>query len=101
MMEVMATVHMSDAEVARDLYAVLAQVQLGIEVVIEKDHRPIAVLRSSESGRPGRKLGECIAMAKAYEARLGDAPLPDDNFEKDVQAGIEARRDSFEPPPRD
>ncbi len=46
-MEAMATVHMSEAEVARDLHAVLAQVQQGIEVVIEQDHRPIAVLKSS------------------------------------------------------
>ena len=33
-------------------------------------------------------------MAKAYEAKLGYAPIPDEDFAKDVQAGIEARRDS-------
>lgn len=30
----MATVHMSEAEVARDLHAALARVQQGIEIVI-------------------------------------------------------------------
>ena len=94
----MATVPMSEAEVARDLHAVLAKVQQGVEVVIEQDHRPIAVLGSSVAPRPGRKLSECIAMAKAYESMPGDAPLPDADFAGDVQAGIDARRDSFEPP---
>ena len=94
----MATVHMSEAEVAGDLHAVLARVQQGVEVVIEQDHRPVAVLRPSESVRAGRKLSECIALAKAYEARLGYAPIPDDDFAKDVQDGIDGRRDSFEPP---
>ncbi len=97
-MEGMATVHMSEAELARDLHAVLAKVQQGIEIVIEQDHRPVAVLKPSEPLRPGRKLSECIALAKAYEAKLGYAPIPDEDFAKDVQAGIDARRDSFEPP---
>jgi antitoxin (DNA-binding transcriptional repressor) of toxin-antitoxin stability system len=97
-MEAMATVHMSAAEVARDLHAALAKVQQGIEIVIEQDHRPVAVLKPSAPVRPGRKLSECIALAKAYEAKLGYAPIPDGDFAKDVQAGIDARRDSFEPP---
>lgn len=97
-MEAMATVHMSEAEVARDLHAVLAKVQQGIEVVIEQGHRPVAVLKSSVTARPGRRLSECIALAEAYEATLGYAPIPDEDFANDVQAGIEARRDSFEPP---
>jgi hypothetical protein len=39
-MVLMATVRMSESELARDLHAVLAQVQQGVEVVIEQDHRP-------------------------------------------------------------
>jgi hypothetical protein len=94
----MAIVHMSEAEVARDLRAVLAKVQQGVEIVIEQDHRPVAVMRSSVPVRPGRKLSECIALAKAHEAKLGFAPIPDEDFAKDVQAGIDSRRDSFAPP---
>ena len=97
-MKAMVTVHMSEAEVARDLHAALAKVQEGIEIVIEQDHRPIAVLKSSASTRPGRKLSECIGLAEAYEAKFECAPVPDENFAKDVRAGIDARRDSFEPP---
>ena len=94
----MAIVHMSEAELARDLHAVLAKVQQGVEVVIEQNHRPIAVIRPSEAGSPGRKLSECIALAKAYEEKLGYAPIPDADFAKDVESGIDSRRDSFEPP---
>jgi antitoxin (DNA-binding transcriptional repressor) of toxin-antitoxin stability system len=97
----MAAVHMSEAEVARDLHAVLAQVQQGAEVVIEQDHRLIAVLKPSFSARPGRKLSECIALAKDYEGKLGYAPIPNEEFARDVQAGIDSRRDSIEPPPWD
>lgn len=93
------TIHMSEAEVARDLHAVLAKVQQGVEIVIEQNHRPVAVIKASAAaGGPGRKLSESIAMAKAYEEKLGYAPVPDADFAKDVQAGIDARRDSFEPP---
>lgn len=89
---------MSEAELARDLHAALARVQQGVEIVIEQDQRPVAVLKSSAPTRPGRKLSECIAMARDYEARLGYEPVPDEDFARDVQAGIDARRDSFEPP---
>jgi antitoxin (DNA-binding transcriptional repressor) of toxin-antitoxin stability system len=98
MMKAMTTEHMSEAEVARDLHAVLAKVKQGVEVVIEQDHRPIAILKASVTGRPGRKLSECIALAKAYEAKLGFAPLPDAEFAKDVLSSIDERRDSFDQP---
>ena len=99
-MKNMATIHMSEAEVARDLHAVLSVVQQGIEVIIEQDHLPVAVLKMpfTLQTTPGRKLSECIVLAKAYEEKLGYAPIPDANFAQDVRAGIEARRDSFEPP---
>ena len=97
-MVAMATVHMSEAEVARDLHAVLERVRQGVEVVIEQDHRAVAVLKASQWGGPGRELSECIALAKAYEEKLGYAPIADSGFADDVQAGIDSRRDSFEPP---
>jgi antitoxin (DNA-binding transcriptional repressor) of toxin-antitoxin stability system len=96
--EAMATIHMSEAEVARDLRSVLAKVRQGVEVIIEQDQRPVAVLKASEALRPGRRLSECLALARAYEAKLGEAAVPDEGFARDVQAGIDARRDSFGPP---
>ena len=88
-MGTMATVHRSEAEVARDLHAALAKVPQGIEIVIEQDHRPVAVLKPSQSGGPGRKLSECISLAKACEAKPGYGPIPDVDFAKDVQGGID------------
>jgi antitoxin (DNA-binding transcriptional repressor) of toxin-antitoxin stability system len=96
MIEVMATVHITEAELARDIHAVLAQVQEGVEVIVEQDHRPVAVIRTPQG--QGRKIGECIALAKAYEEKLGYAPVPDADFAKDVQAAIDVHREPLSPP---
>jgi len=60
--EVMATVRITEAELARDLHSVLAKVQEGVEVIVEQDHRPVAVIKTPQ--RLGRKISECIALAK-------------------------------------
>jgi antitoxin (DNA-binding transcriptional repressor) of toxin-antitoxin stability system len=88
MMENMAQVHMTEAELARDLHGVLEKVRQGVEVVIEQDHRPVAVIKTPP--QPGRSIDECIVLARDYEARLGYAPIPDSGFAKDVQAAIDA-----------
>jgi antitoxin (DNA-binding transcriptional repressor) of toxin-antitoxin stability system len=91
MIEEMATVRITEAELVRDIHAVLARVQEGIEVIVEHDHRPVAVIKTPRG--PGRKISECIALAKAHEDQLGYAPAPDADFAKDVQAAIDARRE--------
>ena len=50
---------------------------------------------------PGRKLSECIALAKAYEVELGYAPVPDADFAADVQAAIDAHLEPLKPPARE
>jgi antitoxin (DNA-binding transcriptional repressor) of toxin-antitoxin stability system len=97
--EEMATVRITEVELARDIHVVLAKVQQGVEVIVEQDHRPVAVIRTPQG--PGRKISECIALAKAYEEKLGYAPVPDPDFAKDVQAAIDAHREPFSPPPWD
>ena len=92
----MATVRITAAELARDIHAVLVRVQHGVEVIVEHDHRPVAVIRTPQG--PGRKISECIAVAKAREERLGYAPVPDPDFAKDGQAAIEAHREPLDPP---
>ena len=57
MIEDMAQVHMTEAEVARDLHGVIEKVQQGVEVVVEQDHRPIAVIKTPQG--PGRSVNEC------------------------------------------
>jgi antitoxin (DNA-binding transcriptional repressor) of toxin-antitoxin stability system len=88
----MGQVHMTEAELARDLHEVLAKVQQGVEVVVEQDHRPVAVIRSPLP--KGRLLSECIAAA---EARGSIATL-DEGFMKDVEEGIASRSQPWNPP---
>jgi antitoxin (DNA-binding transcriptional repressor) of toxin-antitoxin stability system len=92
MIEDMATVHMTESEVARDLHAVLAKVQQGVEVVVEQDHRPVAVIRPALP--KGRLLSECIALAEAR----GTTTIPDEGFMKDVAEGIAERSQPWNPP---
>jgi antitoxin (DNA-binding transcriptional repressor) of toxin-antitoxin stability system len=96
MIEEMATVRITEAELARDIHAVLAKVQEGVEVIVEQDHRPVAVIKTPHG--PGRKISECIALAKAHEEKLGYAPVPDPDFARDVQAAIDAHREPLSPP---
>jgi len=90
-------VRITEAELARDTHAVLVRVQHGVEVIVEHDHRPVAVIRTAAKRRDAR-VSECIALAKAYEEKLGYALVPDPDFAKDVQAAIEAHREPLDPP---
>ena len=95
----MATVRITEAELARDLHAVLASVREGVEVIVEEDHRAVAVIKTPHG--PGRRISECVALAKAFEEKLGYAPVPDPDFARDVQAGIDTHREPLNPPPWD
>lgn len=88
----MASLHMSESEVARDLHSVLAKVQQGVEIVIEQDHRPVAVIRAAVS--MGRPLSACIALAESR----GTTAVPDEGFMDDVAAGIAERSKAWNPP---
>jgi antitoxin (DNA-binding transcriptional repressor) of toxin-antitoxin stability system len=90
------TFRITEAELVRDIHAVLAKVREGVEVIVEQDHRPVAVIKKPQG--PGRKIRECIAMAKAYEEKLGYTPIPDPDFAKDVQFAIDAHRAPLNPP---
>ena len=92
MIEEMATVRMTEAELARDIHAVLEKVQEGVEVIVEQDHRAVAVIRPALP--PGRLLSECIAMAEAR----GTTAIPDEGFMKDVAQGIAERSKPWNPP---
>lgn len=83
---------LTEAELARDLHTVLAKVQQGVEVVIEQGSRPVAVIKAPAV--KGRKISEVIA---ALEASGANAVL-DEDFARDVEEGIEARRQPWNPP---
>ena len=92
MIEAMATLRMTEAELARDIHAVLAKVQNGTEIVVEQDHHPVAVIRSPLP--KGRLLSECIALAEAR----GSTVTLDEGFMEDVEEGIASRSQPWNPP---
>jgi hypothetical protein len=91
MIEEMATVRITEAELARDLHAVPEKVQEGVEVIVEQDHRPVAVIQLPSEDR---LLSESAALA---EARASTATL-DEGFMKDVEQGIASRSQPWNPP---
>jgi antitoxin (DNA-binding transcriptional repressor) of toxin-antitoxin stability system len=88
----MGTLHISAADLARDPYAVLAKVEQGIEVIVERDHRPVATIKPPK--RSGRPIFECIASARAS----GSKAILDGGFGKDVEDGIRERSQPWNPP---
>jgi len=91
------TIRVTEDELVSDIRSVLARVQEGDEVIVEQDHRAVAVIKTPPQG-PGRKLSESIILAKAYEEKLGYAPVADQDFARDVQAAVDSRREPFHPP---
>jgi antitoxin (DNA-binding transcriptional repressor) of toxin-antitoxin stability system len=84
----MAMFRITEADLARDVHEVLTKVEAGDEVVIEREHSPVAVIRRPEG--PGRRISECIARVKAYEKKLGYAPTLDEDWAADLQEFIDA-----------
>ncbi|MEP6963721.1 MAG: hypothetical protein ABI995_16710 [Acidobacteriota bacterium] len=87
----MAVLHITEAELARDLHAVLEQVRSGAEVIVEQDHQPIAVLRSTAP--PRRTISQVLALMPKHSAATMDA-----DFALDVAAAIESHREALDPP---
>lgn len=83
--------HISDTELVDNPLGILARVQMGEEVVIERDALPIAILRRAVPQE--RKLSECIAL-------LSDdsTAVIDEDFAKDVEFAIASHPESLEPP---
>ena len=90
----MEQVRITDAEVARDFAAVLEKLRRGDEVVVEQDHRPVAVIKPVKG--PGRSLDECIALARAR----GSQATLDANFAADLEEVI-ANRSPLDTPVSD
>jgi antitoxin (DNA-binding transcriptional repressor) of toxin-antitoxin stability system len=88
----MGTVHITESELARDVHAVLAKVQEGFEIVIEQDHRPIAVIKPSTPA--GRMISEVLADLKERDSTA----VMDDDFARDIEEGIQTQRQPWAPP---
>jgi len=85
-------VRMTEAELARDLHTVLDKVRQGVEVVIEQDSRPVAVLKAPLVS--GRRISEVIAALDASGANA----VIDEDFARDVEEGIKLHREPWNPP---
>jgi len=86
MIERMEQVRMTEAEVTSNFAAVLEKLRHGAEVVVERDHRAVAVIKPVKG--PGRPIDECIALAKAH----GSGATLDEGFAKDLEEIIANRR---------
>lgn len=81
---------MTESDVARDIGTVLERVQSGAEVIIERNARPVALIRAVAP--PRRTISECIALARAHEAESGQTPTMDPDFAADVEDIIRSRK---------
>jgi antitoxin (DNA-binding transcriptional repressor) of toxin-antitoxin stability system len=79
--------HMTYREVSNNFAAVLENIRTGLEVVVEQDRRPVALIRSHK--RSGRPISECIASARAN----GSQVTLDGGFAHDVEEEIKDRQD--------
>ena len=98
MIEGMAQVHMTEAEVSQNFADVLEKIQRGAEVIVERDAQPVAVIKPPQ--RPGRTISESIAIAKQRERERGYAITLDPDFAADVEE-IVRNRQPWNPPSSD
>jgi antitoxin (DNA-binding transcriptional repressor) of toxin-antitoxin stability system len=82
-------IHITEAELARDLTSVIEKVRRGAEVVVESGYRSIAIIKPIKG--PGRSIDECIALAKIH----GSGAAMDEGFAKDLEE-IVASREPFD-----
>ena len=85
----MLELHITESELARDLRAVLAKVREGVQVVIEEDSRPIAVIKAPEKSKV--TISGLINLAEQKEAENGPAVL-DPDFASDLAEIVRNRR---------
>jgi antitoxin (DNA-binding transcriptional repressor) of toxin-antitoxin stability system len=92
MLENMTRVRITEDELAHNIHAVLAKVQEGVEVIVEQDHRPVALIRLPH--RSGRPISEII-----HEARQRNSKVTlDPDFGKDLEAVIASHQRPWNPP---
>ena len=84
-------VHITEADLVREIRAILQRVETGAEFIIERDAQPVAVLRAAVP--PRRRISECIALLEEDSSATID---PD--FAKDVDVAIAIHREPLEPP---
>ena len=82
----MAAVHVSESEAMREFPQLLARVEQGDEIVIERNTAPLAILTQPRPARPS--FEETVERLRSLSHRHLD-----DGFAHDVQTGIDANRE--------
>lgn len=103
-------IHISDVEAAKDFASLLTQVRTGTEIVIERDARPVAVVRPVADASVGRPFSEPVAPAEAHahgqeyepptgtyfagdlRQPVGSSPLPPPGMELEFSALVKKWR---------
>ncbi len=88
----MTQLHVTEAELKRDVHGVLEKVQQGIEIVVEQGNRPVAVIRSPN--RSGRLISEIARQAKERNSTV----TLDPDFGTDLEAIIASHEERWKPP---
>ena len=78
----MATIHISEADLERDVAGVLAKVRQGAEIVVESENEAVAVIRPAKP--PRRTLSDLIRLAAEREKARGYAITLDPEFAEAV-----------------
>ena len=87
------TLRITETELARDVRAVLAKVEQGSEIVIEReDRRPVAVI--SAPRRSGRPIAEILEVAQ----RRNSSVTLDEDFSRDMEEILASHRTPWIPP---
>jgi prevent-host-death family protein len=86
----MATTHISLADAARDLAALIARVNAGEEIIIESDANPVAVIIAPP--RKGATIAETLTRMEASTKKLGYEPTMDAEFAADMEEIIRNRK---------
>jgi hypothetical protein len=86
------TLRITEAELARDVHAVLERVQQGSEVIVEReDHLAVAVIRSPQAS--GRPITDILREAKERNSTV----TLDEDFGKDLEEIIASHQQSWNP----
>jgi antitoxin (DNA-binding transcriptional repressor) of toxin-antitoxin stability system len=85
-------IHTSEAEATSDFASLMARVREGAEVIIEKDARPVVVVRAAEPHV--RLLSESLRLAKEH----GSTATLDGDFAGDLEEVINSHREPLNPP---
>jgi len=85
-------IRVTEDELVRDIAAVLDKVRAGAEVVVERDHVPVAMIQAPK--RSGRRASEILADA----ARNPSRATLDPEFPTDLDDIIRTNSEPWNPP---